>query len=73
MVYYIHKDKLNLFIESTRYNKKYVPKFWKIKLFLFQHSINFFTRFFKKSKFYKKNYIYIFLKYIIKKFFKTIG
>lgn len=73
MDYYIHKDKLNLFIESTRYNKRYIPKFWKHQTIFIPTFHQFFYSFFKKSKFYKKRYIYIFLKYIIKKFFKKIA
>ena len=73
MDYYIHRDKLSHFIEQTKKNKKFVPKFW-------QHQTTFVPTFgqlvnslFKESKYYKKRYIYIFFKYIVKKYLRKIN
>ncbi len=73
MDYYIHKDKLNLFIESTRKNNRYIPKFWKHQTVFIPTLRQLFYSFLRKSKYYKKRYIYIFLKYIVKKYLKKIN
>ena len=72
MDYYIHKDKLNLFIESAKNKKRYIPRFWKHQTIFIPTFNQFLNSFFKKSKYYKKRYIYIFLKYIVKKYIKRI-
>ena len=73
MDYYIHKDKLNYFLETTKNKKRYIPKFWKHQTVFIPTLNQLLNSFFKKSKYYKKRYIYIFLKYILKKYLKKIN
>ena len=72
MDYYLHKDKIKLFIESAKKNKRYIPKFWRHQTIFVPTLRQFVNSFFKNSKYYKKRYIYIFLKYIVKRYLKRI-
>ena len=73
MDYYIHKDKLDFFIRSTRNKKRYIPEFWKHQTTFVPTFSQFINSFFKKTMDYKKPYIYIFLKYIAKKYLTKIN
>jgi len=72
MDYYLHKDKLNLFIKSVKNNKRYVPKFWKHQTTFVPTLRQFVNSIFKSGKRYKKRYVYIFLRYIAKKYLKRL-
>jgi hypothetical protein len=73
MDYYIHKNKLNAFVNSTKNNNRYIPQFWRHQTIFIPTFEQLIKSFFKKNKHYNKRYIYIFLKYIAKKFLQRIA
>ena len=72
MDYYIHKNDLSSFIESAKSEKGFSASFWKHQTTFVPTLEQFMNSFFKNNKQFKKRYIYIFLKYIAKKFLRKI-
>ncbi len=72
MDYYIHKDDLNSFIESSAKNKGYKPNFWRHQTTFVPTIRQFINSFYKKNADFKKPYIFIYLKYLAKKYLKRI-
>ncbi len=72
MDYYIHKDDLNSFIESSSRKNNYKANFWRHQTTFVPTLRQFINSFYKKNIDFKKPYIFIFFKYLLKKYLRRI-
>lgn len=72
MDYYTHKDKLNSFIETARNERNFSAKFWRHQTTFVPTFKQFLNSFINRNKSFNRPYVYVFLKYLAKKYLRKI-